>query len=210
MTRPDQLVFVVGTETEVGKTWASAALLRRWRTEGVNVSARKPVQSFDPDDPAPLDSEVLSAASGELESAVCQFSLPVPMAPPMAAASLGVSAPTLDELVAACSFDDGVDIGLIEGVGGVYSPLADDGHNLDLIERIAPDRVVLVADARLGVINAVRSATIEMGDLTHVVFLNRFDPDDPLHVANLGWLRDRDHLEVTTSIDALASALRFF
>jgi dethiobiotin synthetase len=210
LTRPERLIFVAGTETEVGKTWTSAGLLTQWRIEGTHVSARKPVQSFDPEDGEPRDADVLAAATGERADAICKHSLSVPMAPPMAAASLGLSAPTLDELVGACSFDKDVDVGLVEGVGGVYSPLADDGHNLDLIERIAPDRVVLVADARLGVINAVRGATVEMSDLEPVVFLNRFDSADALHVANLEWLRNRDHLTVETSIEGLASLLVFF
>lgn len=210
MTRPENLIFVAGTETEVGKTWASAALLSRWRQEGRRVAARKPVQSYDPGDPAALDAQVLSAATGESADDVCRLSLSVAMAPPMAAVALGVDEPTLSDLVDTCAFSDGVDIGLVEGVGGVYSPLASDGHNLDLIDRLAPDRLVLVADARLGVINAVRSSIVEMGDITPMVFLNRFDPADEVHAANLSWLRDRDHLDVTTSIDALASALRFF
>ena len=41
-TRPDLLIAVVGTGTEVGKTWVSAHLLRDLRAEGHRVAARKP------------------------------------------------------------------------------------------------------------------------------------------------------------------------
>jgi dethiobiotin synthetase len=49
-----------------------------------------------------------------------------------------------------------VDVGLVETAGGVRSPQADDGDVLDLVAAIAPDHVILVADAGLGTINAVR------------------------------------------------------
>ena len=48
--RPERLVFVTGTHTEVGKTWCATRLLRHWRSSGYSVEARKPVQSFDPTD----------------------------------------------------------------------------------------------------------------------------------------------------------------
>ncbi len=48
---PERLVVVVGTGTEVGKTWvAAAALDARCGPRASRVAARKPVQSFDPDD----------------------------------------------------------------------------------------------------------------------------------------------------------------
>ena len=53
--RPHRLVVVVGTGTDVGKTWVAARLLIDLRAAGVTVAARKPAQSFDPDDD-PVDS----------------------------------------------------------------------------------------------------------------------------------------------------------
>ena len=50
-----------------------------------------------------------------------------------------------------------VDVGLVETVGGVRSPLAEDGDSRDLVRALAVDVVVLVADAGLGTIDAVRS-----------------------------------------------------
>ena len=44
----------------------------------------------------------------------------------------------------------------METAGGVRSPQADDGDAVDLVRLLAPDLVVLVADAGLGTINAVR------------------------------------------------------
>lgn len=98
---PATLVAVVGTGTEVGKTWVSERLLRAWRAGGLTVAARKPAQSFSPGE-GPTDADRLGAASGEDPLEVCPSHrwYPVPMAPPMAAAVLGRPAPVLAELVA--------------------------------------------------------------------------------------------------------------
>lgn len=92
-------------------------------------------------------------------------------------------------------------IGLVETAGGVRSPQADDGDVLDLVRRLRPDLVVLVADAGLGTINAVRlsaDALVGCGLAPEclVVVLNRFDPADDLHRRNRLWLTDRDGLSV--------------
>ncbi len=55
-----------------------------------------------------------------------------------------------------------------------------------------PRKVVLVADAGLGTINAVRLSVAPFQDLGHepIVVLNRFDADDDLHRRNAAWLHD--------------------
>ena len=86
--RPRRVVAVVGTGTDIGKTWVSARLLTELRAAGLHVAARKPAQSFEPDDdPASLDAAVLGAASGEPAEQVCPPHrwYETPMAPPMAA-----------------------------------------------------------------------------------------------------------------------------
>ena len=59
-TRPRRLIVVVGTATEIGKTWVASRLLRELRAEGFTVAARKPAQSFSPDDSS-TDAHHLSA-----------------------------------------------------------------------------------------------------------------------------------------------------
>jgi dethiobiotin synthetase len=88
-----------------------------------------------------------------------------------------------------------VDIGLVETAGGVRSPLAVDGDGAALSRALAPDLSVLVADAGLGTINAVRLA-VEVLDGPCIVVLNRFDPSSDLHSRNVVWLRERDGLRV--------------
>lgn len=193
---------MVGTGTDIGKTWVSARLLERLRDQGVTVAARKPAQSFDPsDDPATLDASVLGAATSESPETVCSTNrwYETPMAPPMAAYTLARPPFTIDELQSELSWPDScVDVGLVETAGGVRSPLAADGDCLDYCAALAPDLILLVADAGLGTINAVRLTAEVLSTLgaTIVVVLNRFEAGSYLHEQNLGWLRNRDGLRV--------------
>ena len=202
------VVFVTGTGTETGKTWASAGLARQLRERGCRVAACKPIQSYDPDEGGPTDAAVLAAATGQHPDDVCPpaRTYPVPLAPPMAALQLGEACPTLDELAGNCGFGATVDIGLVEGVGGLYSPIASDGHNLDLIERIEPGLVIVVASAALGGIHDSMACTLPLSAYRHAVFLNRFDPRTEVHGLNLRWLRDAG-LVVAASLSELSGVV---
>ena len=210
MTRPATLVAVAGVATEIGKTWATARVLECLGERGFSVSARKPVQSYAPEDLGATDAEVLAAASGEVPRAVCPAHrwYPVPLAPPLAASAAGRVPPQLAELLAEVRWPSpAVDFGLVETVGGVRSPLADDGDCADLVRALDPDGVLLVAGADLGAINAVRLAADALAGAPLVVFLNRYLPGDDVHRGNLAWLTERDGLVVETRIEDLVDRI---
>lgn len=209
---------MVGTGTEVGKTWVAARLLEHWRAAGWRVAARKPAQSFEAgdDERGVTDGAVLAAASGEPPEVVCrpERSYPLALAPPMAAQALGLAPITGAELVhELCWPEPSVDIGLVETAGGVRSPQAEDADGIQLARLLDADLIVLVADAGLGTISAVRLATgaLQAAGLASVVVLNRFDVAQSLHAANLEWLCDRDHLDVVAGtpegLSSLADAI---
>lgn len=205
MTRPVRLVAVVGTRTEVGKTRVAHDLLCRWRAQGLRVAARKPVQSYEPG-PEPTDAERLAAATGENCYTVCPMHrwYPRAMAPPMAADVLGRTRILLQDLTAQIAWPEHADVGVIETVGGVRSPLAHDGDSVELLRCLQPDQVLLIADAGLGAINAIRLAIDCLDELPVQVFLNRFDPADPLHRLNREWLADQYGLATITTTEVLA------
>jgi dethiobiotin synthetase len=217
---PVPVVLVVGTGTEVGKTWVSARLLERLRAGGLQVAARKPAQSHDDRDPADgFDAAVLAAATGERPDDVCrpERTYAVPMAPPMAADVLGRAPFTVADLAAEVGWErsdaDRPDIGLVETAGGARSPQAEDGDAVDFGRLLRPRVVVLVADAGLGTIHAVRAtvAAFAAGDLPLVVVLNRFDPASELHRRNRAWLVERDGLTLVVTPggeDELAALVR--
>lgn len=211
-------VFVTGTGTDVGKTWWSVALIHELRARGVLAVARKPAQSFPPGD-GPTDADLLADAAGVDPTSVCPPSrwYELPLAPPMAAAALGRPGFTISDLVSETSvaLDSQTEatmppgirrLVLVEGAGGPRSPVADDGDNVDLSRALAPDIVLLVADAGLGTINAVRLAAAPFREIgiPLVVALNRFRAD-PLHQANETWLRDRYGFDTVTQPIVLAA-----
>jgi dethiobiotin synthetase len=208
MPRPDRLVVVVATATEVGKTWTTAAVARRLREQGVTVAARKPVQSFEPTDPVDgRDASLLAAATGESPETVCPShrNYEVAMAPPMAAAALSRPPILLADLLDELTWTEHIAVGFVEAVGGLCSPMAEDGDGLALIGALDPDLVLAVAPAGLGVVNDVRLLARALGDRTLTVFLNRYDDADDLHRANRTWLTERDGLDVVTTVDELAA-----
>ena len=155
------VVVVAGTGTEIGKTWVtagSAAALARAR--GIAVAARKPAQSFAPDDDAPTDADVL--ARGDRRGPARGVPA-APLAPARDGAADGRGgaraarrsrSPTSRPRSPRAAPADA--IVLVESAGGVRSPLAADGDTVTLADALQPALVVLVADAGLGTINLVR------------------------------------------------------
>jgi dethiobiotin synthetase len=199
------LIVVTGTGTDVGKTYVTAALIVELRARGVEVHARKPVQSFAEGDPH-TDADVLAAASGEHPHTVCPPHrwLPIPMAPPMAAEALGLPSFTIADLVGELDVAT-TGVTFVEGAGGLRSPLACDGDTRSLVEQCDPDAIVCVADAGLGTINLLRLTAEALAPRAQFVYINRFDARDDLHRRNLEWLRARDGVNATTNVGILAN-----
>ena len=213
--RPKRVVVVAGTGTEVGKTFVGAAIALELTAQRRTVAARKPAQSFEPDDTS-TDASVLAAATSEDAEVICPPHrwYPIPMAPPMAAAALGrdpfTTADLVREVDASWPDDDTpVDLGLVETAGGAWSPQASDGRHVgDFADALGADGVLLVADAGLGVINAVRGAMAAFGNARPVVvMLNRYNETDALHAANREWLMHEDHFTVAVDVSEAATAL---
>jgi dethiobiotin synthetase len=166
--------------------------------------ARKPAQSYSPDELGTTDAELLGRASGEPAETVCRKHrwYPVPMAPPMAADALHLAPFTIADLVQELEPAPAGAITIVEGAGGPHSPLAADGDSVALARAIGAADIVLVAPAGLGTINAVRlsSAAFERAGTGArlTVALNRYDADDDLHRRNHGWLAADGYALVTT------------
>ena len=201
-------VLCVGTATEIGKTWVGAAVLAELRARGLRVAARKPVQSFDPTERGPTDADVLAAATGEHPDDVCPAHrwYPLAMAPPIAASMLEREGYLIADLADELTWGD-EDVVWIESVGGPRSPIADDGDSADLARWVLPDVVVLVADAGLGTINAVRLSAVAFPGRMIVVVLNRYDEGDDIHRTNAVFLA-RDGFTVVIELEHLIERLQ--
>jgi dethiobiotin synthetase len=156
-------LFITGVGTGVGKTLVTTILCRQLRAVGVEVLPLKPVVSgFDPNDPSSDPALLLRslgvAPTAEAIASISPWRFAAPIAPHLAARREGRSV-TLDEVGRFCServLDDGP-IRLIEGTGGVMSPLCEDATCLDLIAGLG-DPAVLVTGTYLGAISHTLTA----------------------------------------------------
>jgi dethiobiotin synthetase len=183
----------------------AAALLERLAASGHRVGARKPIQSFESG--VRTDADRLAAATGESPDTICpeEWSYPLALAPPMAADILGRSVPTTEALADwLARWPEDVDIGLIETLGGVRSPLSADGDSAALVRASAVDTVVSVASAGLGTINLVRLSVEALPDERVIIYLNRYDASVDLHRRNRDWLA-ADGFETVVNLNDLVA-----
>lgn len=158
------ILFVTGTDTEIGKTYIASSIVRRCVEHGLRVGVYKPVASgCEPDatgeqasngELVSEDAVSLWRAAGcpEPLARVCPQRFAAPLAPPAAAAAEGTTVDRQRMIDGARWWLDRCDLLIVEGAGGLMSPLADDCFNAELAVSLAATLVVVAAN-RLGVIN---------------------------------------------------------
>jgi dethiobiotin synthetase len=157
-------LFITGTSTEVGKTHVAAMIARALVAEGRRVGVYKPAASGCRREGETLiadDAAILWDAAGRprtLED-VCPQRFLAPLAPHRAAREEG-------RRVDAALLRSGLEpwlasseIVLVEGAGGLMSPLGDDDYNVDLAAEFGFPLVIVAAN-ELGVINATLQTII--------------------------------------------------
>ena len=165
-------LFITGVGTGVGKTLVTTILCAQLREIGRSVSALKPVVSgFTLDDPE-SDPALIVRSLGRIPTlatidAVSPWRFGAPLSPHLAARHHG-RAITLEEVAQFCRGHAGGpgSIRLIEGAGGVMSPICADATCLDLMA-ILGEPVVLVTGTYLGTISHTLTAlsSIRASDL---------------------------------------------
>ena len=152
-------VFITAVGTDVGKTYIACALIRALRAVGRPVDAFKPVLSGY-DLYAGSDAARLLEALGRDETDLDRMSplrFTKPLAPPSAARAEGRRL-ALAELTALCLAAIRPDsLVLIEGAGGIMSPIAEDATNLDLADNLRCP-VLLVTGSYLGAVSHTLTA----------------------------------------------------
>lgn len=146
-----QTFFITGTDTSVGKTLLATLLIQFLKKRGTKVGGLKPISSGDREDAKKIHAAVGPAMTLD-EINPWHFSAPV--APLMAAAQEGRSV-TLSQLAShVYAVRAPFDVMVIEGAGGLMSPLGDRFNCRDVISRLRAVPVI-VAQNRLGVVNQV-------------------------------------------------------
>lgn len=185
-------IFVTGTDTDVGKTAVAVAIARQLVAAGKRVGVYKPVATG-----GLADAEALWTAAGRPLSLamVCPQSFPAAISPPRSAQAAGTQ---VDERLLERGLDPWrpvSDFLIVEGAGGLFSPLADTCSNADLAARLGLPLVVVDA-ARLGAIGRTRStvtaaraiglavAAVVLSETMPLDDTGRADPASPWRIAH--------------------------
>ena len=151
-------IFITGTNTEVGKTFITKNLIERIQLKGYSVSPYKPVETGCIKKSLtliPNDSMIYFRAINKRIALdqINPYRFLEPISP-AAAIKRSKRKVTINDYLSKLKDLPNSDLTIIEGAGGLCSPLAPDGYNIDLIRK-AKVSTVLVAKDEIGVINNV-------------------------------------------------------
>lgn len=149
--------FVTGTDTEIGKTFATCTLLHAARARGLVALGMKPVAAgaqWVEGRWINEDAEALRAASSfdPAPGLLNPYCLKTPVAPHIAAAEEGVALTPAPILVALAALRQQAGMVLVEGVGGFRVPFGPAYDSADLARDLGLP-VILVVGMRLGCIS---------------------------------------------------------
>ncbi len=191
-------VFFVGTDTGVGKTYQCAQFIRCLKASNIDVGVYKPVASGCAIEESSSDPWQLGQAAGLDPSQlarICPQNFLAPLAPPAAAAREGR---TVDERVlvdGATWWLERCQFLVVEGAGGVMSPISSSMTVLDLATQLQLP-IVLVTANRLGCIShvlvaveAILSRKLELWGVVLNEVPNR-DSDSEFTAVNRNLLQD--------------------
>lgn len=152
-----RILFFTGTDTNVGKTYVAALAVQELRHSGLQVGVYKPVASgcvLEGSDVVSEDARRLWEASGRRVplQLVCPQRFMAPLAPYLAAQSEGKGVDEALLLAGIAPIAEGMDVVVVEGAGGLMSPLSEHLLNSDLARKLGA-QVVVVAANRLGAVH---------------------------------------------------------
>ena len=143
------IIAVTGTNTDVGKTVATAAIAAVLKRRGVDVVSAKPIQTGE--EAGQGDASAVAKLAG-IETFE-RWRYPEPLAPNLAARRAGIQTPSLDEVTEWIrSLDAPERVVLVEGAGGLLVRLADD-YTLADIAKATGAPLVVVTSLGLGSLN---------------------------------------------------------
>ena len=153
-----KLIFVAGTDTEVGKTYVASLLASSLYGQGRRVGVYKPVASGCRSERGQLiadDAVSLWQAAGRPKTLddVCPQRFVAPLAPPAAAEAEGKTLDAQQMLTGLKQWQSQFDVTIVEGAGGLLSPLAEGLLNVEFYQELSNACLLIVSANRLGTIH---------------------------------------------------------
>lgn len=179
--------FITGTNTNVGKTVVTALLAAFFHSLGKVVVPYKPVQSgaiVEKGRNVSPDVRLYQLALPNLTIDVANsYLFKKPFSPHLAAKEEGIKISSEDIIKHYRQLKDTYEIVLVEGAGGLYTPLMEDGYCIiDLIKKLDIP-AILVAPTGLGTINqtALSVRALKQYDIPIAgIILNQLQVEEPL------------------------------
>ena len=175
--------FITGTDTDVGKTYVTAGLATTFREMGVDVGVMKPFAAGVPQKKGfkSEDVKILSAAAlvSDPENLVNPQFFPIPASPYTAWKNLKIKPKISPIITGFKKLSHLHEMILVEGMGGIMTPVLKDYFITDLIKDMMIPTVI-VARSRVGTINHT-IMTVRMCEKYKIpvkgIIINDFDPD---------------------------------
>ncbi len=190
-----QAYFLTGTDTEIGKTFVTCALLHHAAQRGLRAAGIKPVAAGTDAAGRNEDVESIRAASNVVlpRAIVNPWCFAAAIAPHIAAAEEGVVIDFAPILAACEQARQQADLVIVEGVGGFRVPLGVDRDSADLAVALGLP-VILVVGLRLGCINhaLLTAEAVAVRGLKLAGWVaNCIDPAMPRRAENIAALEQR-------------------
>lgn len=206
-----QAYFLTGTDTEIGKTFITCALLHRARQLGLTAAGIKPVAAGTDAAGRNDDVERIRAASNVAlaEEVINPYRFAPAIAPHLAAAEACVRIDFACIAAACASARRQAGLVIVEGVGGFRVPLDVDRDSADLAVVLGLP-VILVAGLRLGCLNhalLTAEAIAARGLALAGWVANRIDPGMARADDNIAALRQRLAAPLLGSVPRIAGSM---
>ena len=216
-----RIFFITGTDTGVGKTVLTCLLARRLRRTGKSVAALKPLCSGGRGDAHAIRAALDDALTLDQ---INPWHFRAPLAPVLAArqerrrVTLGAVTEHIRRV------QEGFEYVIVEGAGGLLSPLGERFDSRDVITALRSLPIVVSAN-RLGAINQVMlvlsALPLHLSRCAPIVLVaprtsgdvNRYNLDwlseftDPNRIHALPWMGRPDHLDVALRRPAVRAAI---
>jgi dethiobiotin synthetase len=167
-----RVIFVTGTDTGVGKTVLAALLVRQLVSAGIRVAAFKPVSSGSREDAQALRRELNGALSLD---EINPWHFRQPIAPVLAARQERRRVRLAQVVSYLKRAIDGYEVAVVEGAGGLLSPLGEDFSSRELLVALRATPVIACPN-RLGAVNQARLTLDALPkrerDLAHVFLVS--------------------------------------
>ena len=149
-------LFVTATDTDIGKTFVCAGLAYALKKSGIDVGIMKPFAcgvkqkiGFSSNDLTILTN---AAMVDDAEDIINPFFFPIPASPYTAAKNLGVKIDVEHVMECFRKLDEIHDIVLVEGIGGIMTPILKDYAIIDLIKDLMANTII-VTSSKIGTVN---------------------------------------------------------